>query len=70
MIIIWKIDSESVHKGFDKYFAIACVSIISKVKRDKYITNFTKDHPEIHNIYKIKNNKGKSKFHRKTFNIK
>lgn len=43
-----EIDSESIIKGDEKSFMIACASIVAKQARDRYMDSLAKKYPEYH----------------------
>jgi ribonuclease HII len=71
---------DTIEKGDDKYYSIACASILAKVYHDKYIRDIVKEYPDLEK-YGLLNNMGYgsqshleaidelgiTQFHRKSF---
>ncbi len=74
------IPQQSIVKGDQKIFSIACASLIAKVTRDRYMINLSKKYPEYefyrHKGYGTKLHQarlkkyGLSRIHRLSFNLK
>lgn len=52
------VDHELVRKGDDTYACIAAASILAKSARDAYIDELCDAHPELHERYGLRSNKG------------
>ena len=72
----------TIEQGDGKLASIAAASILAKVARDQYIVDLCEEHPELHDQYGLRDNKGYgsathmeglktygvTKWHRLTFN--
>jgi ribonuclease HII len=53
-----KYKTESIVKGDDKYYSIACASIIAKEFHDKHILELIQNNPDLDNKYDLNKNMG------------